>query len=228
MKRNWYAVITAKVLYDRNLTDTQKILYAVITNLCDEKGKCFPSNAYLADIMNTSEETIRRHLQALEFKRYVYRHMSMSNGRRQRYLSLHPIGKVVQLKAPHKIVDTPTQDYGVDPTELRGIITENNNKEENPLLVSTKVDTNNPHGFVKLWDMYGKKVGKQPAMRAWDRLKISDRKKVLEHVPKYVDNHMQADKISYLPHLSTYLNQKRYEESLPYTESKTDTGWELS
>lgn len=226
MKKNWYAVISANVLYDRKLSDTQKILYAVITNLCDEKGMCYPSNGYLADIMNTSEESIRRHLQALEAKRYVYRHTKTEKGRRQRYLTLRPLGRVTELKAPHRVVDTPPQNCGVPPTELRGIITKTNNKEEYPPLVSTNVDTNTP--FEKLWDMYGKKVGKQPALRSWKRLSKTDKIQVEEHLPKYVENHRSADKLKFLPHLSTYLNQKRYLESLPYEESKSNTGWELS
>jgi len=216
MKRNWYAVLTADVLYDRNLTDTQKILYAVISNLCDENGECYPSNGYLANIMNSSEETIRRHLQALEGKGYVYRHMRVNNVLRQRYLQIH------------KFVDTTPQNCGVQPTELRGIITKSNNKEEKPLLVSTNVDTKDPHEFDKVWNMYGKKVGKQPALRSWKRLGANDRKKVIEHIPKYLENHDTAGKMKFLPHLATYLNQKRYEELLPYEEQKSNTGWELS
>jgi len=226
MKRNWYAVITAEVLYDRNLTDTQKILYAVISNLCDENGKCFPSNGYLADIMNSSEETIRRHLSALESKSYIHRQVTLIKGRRQRYLALAPYN---QKSTPHKNVDTPPQSYGVPPTELRGIITKTNNKEENPLLVSTNVDTNAPHeDFDKIWNLYGKKVGKQPALRSWKRLSKTDRLQVNDHLPKYVENHRSADKLKFLPHLATYLNQKRYLESLPYEEQKGNTGWELS
>lgn len=223
MKRNWYAVITAEVLYDRNLTDTQKILYAVITNLSDEHGKCFPSNGYLADIMNSSEETIRRHLQALEGKRYIYRHVTLIKGRRQRYLSLAP---VEQKKHPHNDKGTPPQSYGVPPTELRGIITKTNNKKEYTPLVSTNVDTNTP--FENIWNMYGKKVGKQPALRSWKRLSKTERLQVEQHLPKYIENHRSADKLKFLPHLSTYLNQKRYLESLPYEEQKGNTGWELS
>ena len=216
MKRNWYAVLTADVLYDHNLTDTQKILYAVISNLSDDNGECYPTNGYLANIMNSSEETIRRHLQALEAKGYILRYMRVNNVLRQRILKIH------------KIVDTTPQDYGVQSTKLRGIKTNTNNKEENTLLVSTKVDTKDPQEFEKVWNLYGNKVGKQPAFRSWKRLSANDRKKVLEHIPKYLENHDTAGKMKFLPHLATYLNQKRYEELLPYEQQKSNTGWELS
>jgi hypothetical protein len=111
---------------------------------------------------------------------------------------------------------------------LRGIITKINNKEENNIIVSTKVDTIKGDEFDKIWNLYGKKVGKDPAQKSWKRINKKDRKLILDHIPKYLENHSTAGKLKFLPHLSTYLNQKRWLESLPYEEQKSNTGWELS
>lgn len=224
MKRNWFAVLTAQVLYDTKITDTQKILYAIVSNLTNETGYCYASNGYLAEILNCSQETIRRHLSALEVAGYIYRHKSKKEGREQRLLYLNTTPPTELRGTPHKVKGDP-------PTELWGIITKTNNKIENPLLVSNKLDTNTPpQDFDKLWNEYGKKVGKAPALRSWKRLSKKERNLVTEHIVKYLENHRTADKLKFLPHLSTYLNQRRWEEELPY-ESETkdsDKGWELN
>jgi len=223
MERNWFAVLTAEVLYDRNITDTQKILYAIVSNLTNAKGYCFATNSYLAEVMNCSQESVRRHLSALEQSGYILRHIEENNGLRKRRLYLASTPPTELRGTPHRIVGTP-------PTELWGIITDSNNKVENPLLTSNKLEANTPpQDFDKLWDMYGKKIGKAPALRSWQRLSKKDKREVLDHVPKYIENHERADKLKFLPHLSTYLNQKRWQELLPYeTENKSDTGWELN
>lgn len=219
MERNWFAVLTAQVLYDTKITDTQKILYAIVSNLTNATGYCYATNSYLADIMNCSQESIRRHLSALEGAGYINRRMTKNKGREQRLLYLNAIPPTELCTTPHRVKGDP-------PTDLWGIITDNNNKVEKPPLVSTNVDTNTP--FENIWNTYGKKVGKQPALRSWKRLTKKEREQVEEHLPKYVENHANADKLKFLPHLATYLNQKRYQESLPYEENKSNTGWELS
>lgn len=64
--RNWYAVITADILYNKQLSDKQKLLIAVISNLSNEKGYCFASNQYLADVLDCDKLTISRHISAIE------------------------------------------------------------------------------------------------------------------------------------------------------------------
>lgn len=46
-------------------------LLLIISSLCAEKGYCFASNEYLADIFKTTEETISRKLKKLENKGYI-------------------------------------------------------------------------------------------------------------------------------------------------------------
>lgn len=63
---NWYAVIPASVLMDNNLSDKQKLLIALVSNLSNEKGYCFASNRYLGERLNCSEVTIRQNVTFLE------------------------------------------------------------------------------------------------------------------------------------------------------------------
>ena len=54
MNHSFYVTITAKILLDKSLTDRQKLLLALISNLSNERGFCFASNDYLAKCLNCS------------------------------------------------------------------------------------------------------------------------------------------------------------------------------
>ena len=58
--KNWIAVIPAFILYDTKLSDKDKIVYSVISNLTHEKGYCWASNKYIADLLGCSPLTISR------------------------------------------------------------------------------------------------------------------------------------------------------------------------
>jgi hypothetical protein len=104
MNKNWYAVITADVLYDKTLTSRQKILVAVISNLSNEKGYCFASNNYLAEICNTSIRSIQRDLNVLEGL-YIGKVMHLKSNGEVDYRALTPMSSV---SPPHdKFVTTP-------------------------------------------------------------------------------------------------------------------------
>ena len=66
MSHNWYAVLPAKVLLSKELSDKQKLLIALISNLSNERGYCFASNKYLGECLDCSESTIKEHLKKLE------------------------------------------------------------------------------------------------------------------------------------------------------------------
>jgi len=66
MNHNWYAVLPAKILLSKELTDKQKLLIALVSNLSNERGYCFASNRYLGECLDCSESTIKDHLKKLE------------------------------------------------------------------------------------------------------------------------------------------------------------------
>lgn len=87
MTHNWYAVITAKVLMAKDLSSTQKLLMALISNLSNEKGYCYASNKYLGECLDISQITVSKNVAELEDKGYI-----------SRILNIDPISKEIKLR----------------------------------------------------------------------------------------------------------------------------------
>jgi hypothetical protein len=87
MNHNWYAVITAKVLMAKDLSSTQKLLMALISNLSSEKGYCYASNKYLGECLDISQITVSKNIAGLEDKGYL-----------SRVLNIDPVSKQIKLR----------------------------------------------------------------------------------------------------------------------------------
>ncbi len=66
IQKNYYAIIPANVRYDKRLTLLSRLLYGEITALCNEKGYCWASNSYFAELYEVNNKTISRAVQQLE------------------------------------------------------------------------------------------------------------------------------------------------------------------
>ena len=66
IKKSAGAWIPAFILYAENLTIEEKFVYALLHNLCNEEGKCWPSNGWLTDMTGKAERSIRRYLTRLK------------------------------------------------------------------------------------------------------------------------------------------------------------------
>lgn len=104
MEHNWYAVITAKILLAKDISSTQKLLIALISNLSNEKGYCYATNAYLGECLDVSPVTISQNISDLEDKGYIGRVIYFNNQKNieQRFLTVNekPIAPPLKTNTP--------------------------------------------------------------------------------------------------------------------------------
>lgn len=70
-KKSYYAVIPGNVRYDAKVVSGAKLLYGEITALCNEKGFCWATNKYFADLYEVDARTIRRWVESLRNQGYI-------------------------------------------------------------------------------------------------------------------------------------------------------------
>ena len=213
-KPAYWAVLPAAVRYDPKIPASAKLLYAEISSLTDGCGFCWASNAYFERLYDLSERTIIRLIRALERAGYI-RIADADGGasRRKIYAGVNPMAET-----PDKNVSTPRQKCqgGGDKN-----VTQNkkeNKKEDQPPKApqgAASVPTWKPERFAGLWTYYPRHTSKQAAAKAWDRLKPSD--ELIAEIGKALRRQKAWDEWQRgigIPHLATYLNQRRWEDDL--------------
>jgi hypothetical protein len=65
--------------------------------------------------------------------------------------------------------------------------------------------------FNEIWELYNKKVNKQSSYNAFKKIKKSEYEIIKSHIQKFVK---QQENKQFQPHLSTYLNGKRWEDEI--------------
>ena len=68
----WYWIMSNAVLFSKDLTDKQKLLYCLISSLCAENWYCRASNEYLGEKLNADKKTISRNVSTLAEKWYIF------------------------------------------------------------------------------------------------------------------------------------------------------------
>lgn len=139
LKKSYYAIIPAEVRYDEELPPNAKLLYGEITSLCNEKGYCWATNQYFADLYKVSKITVSRWISTLYKKGYIavetlYKEGTKEIIGRHLYIVNTPINKNVNryiqndLEGINKNVNTPINKNVKDNNKV--INTKINNKLE--------------------------------------------------------------------------------------------------
>ena len=126
-QKSYYAIIPANVRYDKSLPPNAKLLYGEITALCNEKGFCWATNNYFAELYGVSKTTISRWLRDLKEKSYISIEMIYKEGSKEidnRYIRI--CGEGI-----YKNVNTPIVKNVKDNNTLK------NNTNNNTIINST-------------------------------------------------------------------------------------------
>lgn len=213
-KPSYWAVLVAPVLFDPELPDFSKLLYAVITSLTDQTGFCWASNAYFARNFRKASRTVQRSLKELQDAGYIrIEDGTGGQGRRKIFA-----GIPVQDGNRDKNVTVTTTE--MSPPHDKNV-TQNkkgNKKKNNPPLppegrgadyVPKKEPVWKPGRFAGFWDYYPNHKSKQDAIKAWDQLKPSD--ELIAVIGKALRRQKASEQWTKpdprIPYAATYLRQ---------------------
>jgi hypothetical protein len=179
---NYYAIITSNILFNSDLTDSEKILCAHISTLQKKNGYCYASNQYFSNITGVHKNTISRRLNRLKELgvltiKIVHKKGSKEVESRLMKLSTLSTEGLIPLNAA---VDTPKQNgiYPLNATVKDNIyntnINKNNNIDKRPKSLDEvndyfkikNFDLSHAVDFYEYYESNGWKVGKNP-MRKW-------------------------------------------------------------
>lgn len=91
--KSYYAIIPANIRYDDTITPNAKLLYGEITALCNEKGYCWATNEYFAQLYNVSKVSISKWVKQLIDGGYIQSEIIYKEGTKEilnRYITINP------------------------------------------------------------------------------------------------------------------------------------------
>lgn len=212
---NYYAIIPANVRYDKDLTPNAKLLFGEITALCNEKGFCWASNEYFADLYDVSTRSITSWISQLAKKNYIKIEVDVSGEKYERKIHLsstleenfHGGGRNLPRGLEENFQGGVEENFYNNNTLINNTVNNTiNNKKINK---KEKLQEE----FESLWKLYPRKLGdKKRALKAYvNAIKkgtatYESVKYGIEMYIKYNDYHNVQEE--YIKHGSTWFHQE--------------------
>jgi len=108
----------------------------------------------------------------------------------------------------HDAIMTPSDFITADKNRIE------QNRIEKPLRTKVLDD-----GFDEFWNFYPKKVGKEAARKAWNKLKLNVDDVIIALVWQKESDQWRRNDGQFIPNPATYLNQGRYSDPQPIEQS---------
>ena len=121
LKKSYYAIIPADVRYDDRLPMGARFLYGEITALCNEKGYCWASNKYFAELYKVTNRTIINWINSLIEYNYVFSDLKFRENSKEiesRYLKIISLGSEKNFTTSGKFFHTPSEKIFTDNNTL--------------------------------------------------------------------------------------------------------------
>lgn len=228
--KSYYAIIPANVRYDKDLSDKAKLLYGEITALTNEKGYCWATNQYFADLYGCHEKSISRLISQLEKKGYIRTENAKNIFKKIRHIFIIDSNIIVTNESisnkNEDIISNKIEDNisNKNVTMISNKIVTQNNKDINNT-INNKINNKKTYAlnrseveseFEMLWKKYPRKIGKAKAMESYKKArktKKSSYEKIEQGLYRYID-YIKAREMDeqYIMHGSTWFAQAKWED----------------
>ena len=227
-KPGYWAVIPAGVRYNEQIPPNAKLLYAEISSLTQEDGYCWATNEYFRKVFGFSERTIQNLLNSLTAAGYI----RIENGdskKRKIYAGINPLRVLNETNPAKNCGVEPRKNLRDNPAEICGVyekhIINKNNKKNNK---DERVESWMRERFDGLWDYYphSKRGSKQRALKAWNSLKPDS--ETIDNIARGLQYLISTDEWQRgigIPNVSTFLNNRYWEDALELLEEEGDGSW---
>ena len=221
---NYYAIIPANVRYDKELTPNAKLLYAEITALANEKGYCWASNDYFANLYKVSKFTVSKWISQLDKKNYINTEIIYKKGTKQvenRYIRIQkdPINEISNRYCQNE--QDPIVEISNTPIDK---ISKDNNKYINNT-INNKYELKEIYKerFFQFYELYPRKVKKKDTEKWFLKNKPNEElfNKIIEGLEKHLKSKQWKDK-QYIPYPTTWLNGERWNDEVEIEETEEE------
>ena len=181
LQKSYYAIIPANVRYDNDLTPNAKLLYGEITALCNEKGYCWASNNYFAELYKVSKKSISKWINQLIQKGYIKSQIIYKEGNKS-------------IEERRLYISTPMEE------KVKDNNTYINNTNNNAVISLDVIDN--------IWKLYPNKKDKAKAYKYIKRILTKEKisaEELERAVKRYAKEKENTDK-QYIKHGSTFFN----------------------
>lgn len=191
-------IIFESILLDE-LNHRQAILVGLLNGMAKKHGYAYLKNATICELLKASESSIKSDLKRLEELKIIRRELIRNDKNEVIQRRIYPMSKnntEVGVKDNHRVGQDLTIPGGKIPPR------DNNNNIESI--------------FEECWKLYTRRGSKKKSLQKFSSLTSKKVKLIQEHLPKYMKNHIENDKLKYLPYFERYINEEKWEDELPY------------
>lgn len=201
--------IPREIWLDNRLNALDKVILTEIHSLDNGEEHCFAGNEYLAEFCQCSTSKVTKTVSKLIELGYIKVHSFDGRIRRLRScITIHTTQN-------SKMYDSDEQN--VLPINITSSEKIKNTQRKREKSVFSD-------GFDDFWSAYPRPVKKKTAFEVWSKLKPDEelRKKIIADINRRKSSEWSNIEERYIPHPSTYLNQRRWEDEITPTKTEDD------
>lgn len=234
--------VMSRVWAQSSRKDGELLVLLALADFANDQGECWPSMPVLAHKARLTERQVRRVLDKLAEAGEIRRIRSTGGrNKRTRYsitLAENPdiiTGKELQGKNNPVIGDRKTLVPVSGALNRHRTVNKRDSTESDKLIPDssstnskrklTRPDPALIQGFDAVWTEYPRRIAKEKARQAW--IKLAPDPDLQQQIraaieAQRVSEEWQKDGGRYVPHLSTWLNGRRWEDEIPASNGKAD------